>query len=216
MPEPDGAPVNSARLVRPPAGLVLGEPDLAAAETAAAAFLAALGWNLNSEHTAGTPARMARAYAEILTPEPFAMTSFDSGGHAGLVTVEGIGFTSVCAHHALPFTGSAEISYVPGDRVAGLSKIARTVQAAASGPQVQERMADQIADRLMDAIAPRGVAVRLRARHLCLTARGARADGASMTTSVARGLLAGTHRHCPGSAPYPAGALPASVFPQEP
>jgi GTP cyclohydrolase I len=178
-------------------------PDAAAAEAAAAAFLEALGWDLDHEHTRGTPGRMARAYAEMLTPEPFTMTAFGSDG-GGLVTVRGIGFTSVCAHHALPFAGTAEVTYAPGGQVAGLSKIARIVQAAARGPQVQELMTGQVADALMDAISPRGVTVRLEAAHLCLTARGARAAGTSMITSAARGTLAAG-----GCCQAPAGGLSA-------
>lgn len=178
-----------------PAGLLRRAPDLDAATAAAAAFLTALGWDLDDEHTCGTPQRMARAYAEILTPAPFTMTAFGSDGHRGLVTVSGIEFTSVCAHHALPFTGKADIGYVPGGQVAGLSKLARIVQAVACAPQVQERMTDQIADILTETIRPLGVTVRLQATHLCLIARGARASGTSMITSAARGVLADQHGH---------------------
>jgi GTP cyclohydrolase I len=164
--------------------------DLSAAETAAAAFLLAFGLSLDDEHMQGTPRRMAEAYAELLTAEPFDMTNFDADGYAGLVMVRKVRFTSLCAHHALPFTGTADIGYLPGERIVGLSKIARLVHSVASGPQVQVRMTVQIADRMGKELRPLGVAVRLRATHLCLTARGARAQGAVMITAELRGRLA--------------------------
>lgn len=183
-------PPGTADDPAPPASLLRRAPDLDAATAAAAAFLEALGWDLGSEHTCTTPQRMARAYAEILTPAPFVMTAFGSEGHNGLVMASGIEFTAICAHHALPLTGTADVGYVPGEQVAGLSKLARIVQSAACAPQIQERMTGQIADTLMTGIRPRGVIVRLQATHLCLTARGARATGTSMITTAARGTLA--------------------------
>jgi GTP cyclohydrolase I len=176
-----GSPMNGARLAR---------LDLPAAESAAAAFLTALGISLEDEHTRETPRRMAKAYAELLTAGAFAMTTFDAGGHTGLVSVRGVVFTSLCAHHVLPFTGTADIGYVPGERIAGLSKLARLVQAVAGGLQVQERMTAEIADRLEREIRPRGIAVRVQAAHLCLTARGAQAAGSVMVTTALRGELA--------------------------
>jgi GTP cyclohydrolase I len=182
-------PPMTSRLIST-AGRAESRTDLAAAETAAAAFLTALGVSLDDEHTHETPRRMAKAYAELLSAEDFAMTTFDAGGYTGLVGVRKVRFTSLCAHHALPFTGSADVGYLPGERIAGLSKLARLVRAVASGPQVQERMTVQIADRLDAELAPRGIAVRVRATHLCLTARGARATGSVMITAELRGLLA--------------------------
>ena len=164
--------------------------DLAAAETAAAAFLAALGVDLAGVHSRATPARMARAYAELLTPRPFDWALFDADGYAGLVMVAGVRFASLCEHHALPFTGAADVGYLPGERIAGVSKLAWLVEETARRPQVQERMTAQIADRLEEELQPRGVAVRLRAEHLCMTVRGAQARGAAMVTSVVRGQLA--------------------------
>jgi GTP cyclohydrolase I len=163
--------------------------DVAAAESAATAFLIALGVSLDEEHTRETPRRMASAYAELLSVEAFAMTTFDAAGHTGLVSVRNIAFTSLCAHHALPFAGAADISYLPSDRIVGLSKLARLVQAVASRLQVQEHLTAEIADRLEQAIEPRGIAVRLEAAHLCMTARGAQATGSVMVTTVLRGDL---------------------------
>jgi GTP cyclohydrolase IA len=171
------------------------EPSgLAAAEVAAAAFLSALGVDLGDEHTCDTPRRMALAYAELLTAPPVTITSFEAGGYAGLVLVRGVAFASLCAHHALPFTGTADVGYVPGDRIAGVSKLARLVEATARHPQVQERMTEQIADSLERELRPRGVAVKIWASHLCMTARGARAAGSVMVTSALRGQLADDER----------------------
>lgn len=170
------------------------EHDLAGAETAAAAFLAALGVDLDDEHTRATPRRMARAYAELLTARPLDMTSFEAGGYTGLVLVRGVRFASLCAHHALPFTGTADVGYLPGDRIAGVSKLARLVEATARKPQVQERMTTQIADSLDQELRPRGVAVRVRATHLCMTSRGAHAAGSVMVTSALRGQFADDER----------------------
>lgn len=164
--------------------------DLMAAEAAAAAFLAALGVDVDGEHTRSTPRRMARAYAELLTARPFDLATFEAEGYAGLVLVSGIRFASLCEHHALPFTGTADVGYLPGDRIAGVSKLARLVEAAAHRPQVQERMTTQIADRLERELRPKGAAVRVCAEHLCMTLRGVRARGAVMVTSTLRGQLA--------------------------
>ena len=120
--------------------------DLAAAESAAAAFLSALGLDLSGLGATDTPARMARAYAEMLTPHPFDWALFDADGYAGLVLVAGVRFASLCEHHALPFTGTADIGYLPGEHIAGVSKLARLVGEAARRPQIQERMTTQIAD----------------------------------------------------------------------
>jgi GTP cyclohydrolase I len=169
--------------------------DLAVAGTAAAAFLTALGVSLDDEHTRDTPRRMAVAYAELLTtPPPVEMTTFEAGGYTGLVLVRGVRFASLCAHHALPFTGTADLGYLPADRIAGVSKLARLVEAAARQPQIQERMTTQIADSLDRELRPRGAAVRVRATHLCMTARGARAGRSVMVTSALRGLLADDER----------------------
>lgn len=164
--------------------------DLAVAEAAAAAFLAALGVDVDGEHTRATPRRMARAYAELLTARPFDLATFEAEGYAGLVLVGGIRFASLCEHHALPFTGTADVAYLPGDRIAGVSKLARLVEAAAHRPQVQERMTTQIADRLERELRPKGAAVRVCAEHLCMTLRGVQARGAVMVTSTLRGQLA--------------------------
>jgi GTP cyclohydrolase I len=160
------------------------------AEAAAAALLTALGVALDNEHLRATPARLARALREMLTPPRFDPTSFDNAeGYDQLVVVEAVPFSSLCEHHVLPFSGTATLAYLPGPRIVGLSKLAWVVQLFARRLQVQERMTAQIADWLVEQLEPRGVGVQLRAEHLCMSLRGARAAGALTTTSARRGAL---------------------------
>ena len=171
---------------------VIHEPgnsvDLDAAERAAADFLRALGIPLDSESLQGTPGRMARAYAELFTPAPFNLTTFPNDeGYDELVLARSIPVRSVCEHHLLPFMGIAHVGYLPGDRILGLSKLARLVDVYARRPQVQERMTSQIADALVDTLEPRGVVVVIEAEHLCMTMRGVRKPGARTVTSAVRG-----------------------------
>jgi GTP cyclohydrolase I len=164
--------------------------DVEAAEIAAAGLLDALGMNLDDPTIAGTPRRMARAYAELLTPVDFDLTTFPNDeGYDELVVARGMSFTSVCEHHLLPFAGTAAVGYLPGDRILGLSKLARVVHLFARRPQVQERMTKQIADWLDDRLQPRGVGVVIQAEHSCMTLRGVRAAGASTVTSALGGTI---------------------------
>jgi GTP cyclohydrolase I len=160
------------------------------AEEAAEAFLTALGVPLDTESRRRTPARMARAYAEMLTPPPFEPTTFPNDeGYDELVLARSIPVRSLCEHHALPFVGVAHVGYLPGDRILGLSKLARVVEMFARRPQVQERLTQQVADWLQTHLAPRGVGVVVEAEHLCMTMRGVRATGTSTVTSAVHGLL---------------------------
>ncbi|GAA0714259.1 GTP cyclohydrolase I FolE [Dactylosporangium roseum] len=164
--------------------------DLAAAERAAADFLAALGIDCDSDGLAETPGRMARAYAELLTPRDFTLTTFDNGeGYDELVLARAIPIRSVCEHHLLPFLGVAHVGYLPGERILGLSKLARVVELFAHGPQVQERLTRQIADWLTVHLSPHGVGVVIEATHLCMTLRGVQAVGATTITSTLLGTL---------------------------
>ena len=164
--------------------------DLAAAEDAAAAFLAALGIDLDSDSLAATPGRMARAYAELLTPREFQLTTFaNDEGYDELVLARGIPIRSVCEHHLLPFVGVAHVGYLPGERILGLSKLARVVELFAHGTQVQERLTKQIADWLTTHLQPEGVGVVIEAEHLCMTLRGVQAVGATTVTSTLTGTL---------------------------
>lgn len=165
-------------------------PDLEAAERAAAALLHALGISTAGEALRDTPRRMARAYAEMFTPTPFEATTFpNEEGYDELVLVRDIGFRSVCEHHLLPFTGTACVGYLPGDRLLGLSKLARVVEYFACRPQVQERLTKQVADWLTDHLQPRAVGVVIRAEHTCMTLRGVHAGGSTTVTSTLSGTL---------------------------
>ncbi len=164
--------------------------DLGAAESAAAAFLTALGVGTGTEATRDTPGRMARAYRDLLTPRRFAATTFANvEEYEQLVIVRRIPFRSLCEHHALPFLGTADVGYLPRERILGLSKLARLVEFFAHRPQTQERMTKQIAGWLDAHLAPKGVGVVVRAEHLCMTLRGVQAAGTSTVTSALSGLV---------------------------
>ena len=164
--------------------------DLAAAERAAADFLAALGVDLDREGLDETPARMARAYAELFEARPFRMTTFPNDeGYDELVVARAIPFRTVCEHHLLPFAGVAHVGYLPGERILGLSKLARLVEHFAARPQTQERLTKQVADTLAELLQPKGAGVVLEAEHTCMTLRGVRAVGATTVTSALVGLL---------------------------
>jgi len=166
------------------------ERDLAAAEIAAAQFLSALGLQSDTESTADTPRRMALAYAELLTPRDFDLTTFPNDeAYNQLVVLRAVPFASICEHHALPFVGTADVGYLPADRIIGLSKLARVVEMFARRPQVQERMTKQIADWLAELLTPKGVGVVVRAEHLCMRLRGAHVTGTSTVTSALHGLV---------------------------
>jgi GTP cyclohydrolase I len=164
--------------------------DLQAATDHARGLLEALGVSSDLPGTLDTPRRMAEAYAALLSAREFDMTSFPNDeGYDELVVVKGIPVQSVCEHHFLPFTGVAHVGYLPGDRILGLSKVARVVELFARRPQVQERLTVQIADWLVESLAPRGVGVVIEAEHLCMTLRGVQAAGTTTRTSAVRGLV---------------------------
>ena len=164
--------------------------DEEAAIDHARGFLNAVGVRCDSPGTVDTPRRMAEAYLALLSSEEFDMTTFPNAeGYDELVIVKDIPVQSVCEHHVLPFTGVAHVGYLPGDRILGLSKFARVVEMFARRPQVQERLTVQIADWLVDSLAPRGVGVVIEAEHLCMTLRGVQAAGTSTSTSALRGLM---------------------------
>jgi GTP cyclohydrolase I len=172
---------------------ILAEPgvrDLPAAERAAADFLTALGLDVTSDAMTDTTGRMARAYAELLTPRDFALTTFDNDErYDELVLARSIPIRSVCEHHLLPFVGVAHVGYLPGDRILGLSKLARVVELFARRAQVQERLTKQVADYLHLHLCPRGVGVVIEAEHMCMTLRGVQAGGSRTVTSTLLGAL---------------------------
>ena len=178
----------------PPRALrVVGEVpavDLPAAQRAVRDLLRALGRDPTSEHLRETPRRVAHAFAEMLTPTPYALTTFPNDeGYDELVLARSIPFSSLCQHHLLAFSGVAHVAYLPGKRIVGLSKLARVVQTFASDLQVQERLTTQIADFLQATLEPKGVGVVLEAEHSCMSVRGVRAAGVTTVTSRLLGAL---------------------------
>jgi GTP cyclohydrolase I len=164
--------------------------DLDAAADAVRALLLALGRDPDSENLADTPARVAAAYAELIAPREFDLTTFPNDeGYDELVVVRDIPVQSLCEHHLLPFQGVAHVAYLPGNRILGLSKLARVVELFARDLQVQERLTKQVARWLQQHLAPRGVGVIIEAEHMCMTLRGVRATGSRTVTSAVHGLL---------------------------
>jgi GTP cyclohydrolase I len=170
-----------------------GGVDLERAAAAVRELLLAVGEDPDRPGLLDTPARVARAYAETfagLGQDPYDVlsTTFDED-HDELVLVKDIPMYSTCEHHLVPFHGVAHVGYIPGERVTGLSKLARLVEVYARRPQVQERMTSQIADAMADVLKPRGVLVVIEAEHLCMAMRGVRKPGATTVTSAVRGIF---------------------------
>src|SRR4051794_32452874 len=164
--------------------------DRPRAEAAVSDLLEALGVDLAVEGLRDTPRRVAAAYAELLTPQPFSVTTFpNEEAYDELVVARDIPFHSLCEHHLLPFFGVAHVAYLPGERILGLSKLARVVELFARRLQVQERLTMQIARWLEDQLAPRGVGVVLEAEHLCMSLRGVRKPGTRTVTSALLGMV---------------------------
>jgi len=169
--------------------------NLDAAARAVADLLAALGQDLDNDHIRDTPQRVAAAYAEMLTPRDFNLTTFPNDeGYNELVLARNIPFHSLCQHHMLPFKGVAHVGYLPGKRILGLSKLARVVELFSRRFQVQERLTKQVADWLDHELDPKGVGVVLDAEHLCMTLRGVEAAGSRTVTSALHGLLRSDER----------------------
>ena len=154
-------------------------------------ILLALGEDPEREGLRGTPARVARMYAEVFAglrsdPTEALQVTF-AEEHREMIILRDIPFASLCEHHLLPFIGHAHIGYIPNGRIVGLSKLARVVEGYARRPQVQERLTSVIADTLMDTLRPDGMAVLIEATHTCMTIRGVQKPGATMVTSAVRG-----------------------------
>jgi GTP cyclohydrolase I len=166
------------------------EVDLDKATRAVADLLDALGVDRTADGLAATPARVARAYAEMLSPEPFNVTTFaNDEGYDELVVATAIPFASLCEHHLLPFSGCAYVGYLPDERLLGLSKLARVVDHFSRRLQVQERLTAQVANFIAETVQPKGVGVVLEADHLCMSLRGVRASGSRTVTSALKGLV---------------------------
>jgi len=164
--------------------------NLPAAERAVRDLLIALGRDPFSPHLADTPRRVASSFTEMLTPREFDFTTFPNDEHYDeLVLAKSIPMQSLCEHHMLPFTGVAHVGYLPGERILGLSKLARVVELFARDLQVQERLTVQIANWLQAQLAPKGVGVVIEAEHMCMSLRGVQASGSRTITSSVHGLL---------------------------
>jgi GTP cyclohydrolase I len=174
---------------------VLPDFDVARAEAAVRELLLAVGEDPDRDGLVETPARVTRAYAELLagmrlSAEDVLTTTFDIG-HDEMILVRDIELWSMCEHHLVPFTGVAHVGYIPGPdgRITGLSKLARLVDVYARRPQVQERLTTQVADSLMEILEARGAIVVIEAEHLCMTMRGVHKPGAKTITSAVRGSM---------------------------
>ena len=169
--------------------------DQERAEAAVRELLIAIGEDPEREGLRDTPARVARAYAEVtsglrLSAEDVLTTTFDLG-HDEMVLVRDIELWSMCEHHLVPFTGVAHVGYIPAEsgKITGLSKLARLVDVYAKRPQVQERLTSQVADAMVEILEARGVIVVIEAEHLCMTMRGVKKAGARTITSAVRGQM---------------------------
>lgn len=165
--------------------------DLERISNAVREILVAVGEDPDREGLRRTPTRVARMYAEMfdgLTVDPAAMLSAKfTETYDELVVLKDIPFNSMCEHHLMPFEGKAGVAYLPDGQIVGISKLARVVDAFAHRPQVQERLTSQIADVIMQAVEPKGVAVVMSATHACMTCRGIKKAGSVMVTSAVRG-----------------------------
>ena len=169
--------------------------DRARAEAAVRELLIAVGEDPDREGLLQSPARVARAYQELLggmrlAAEDVLTTTFDAG-HEEMILVKDIELWSMCEHHLVPFTGVAHVGYIPNEngRITGLSKLARLVDVYAKRPQVQERLTTQVADAMMEILEARGAIVVIEAEHLCMTMRGVRKPGSKTVTSAVRGSM---------------------------
>jgi GTP cyclohydrolase I len=154
----------------------------------------AVDWE--SESLVKTPERFAKALHELTTPkDDWHFTTFPNEGQDQMVVVAGITFVALCEHHVLPFSGACHVAYIPGERLAGLSKFARAVRFWARGLWTQEELTEHIADYLHDMLDPRGLAVVMEAEHTCMTIRGVQAPGTLTVTSSMKGLFIENEDH---------------------
>lgn len=151
--------------------------------------LNSLGYDVGNESLAQTPKRWAKMMMELTTAQDFEMTTFPAEGYDQMIIERQIPFYTLCEHHLIPFFGTAAVAYVPDERIVGISKLSRSVEFFARRLQVQERMSQQIAEHLWASLQPKGVAVLLRARHLCQEMRGVKKMGAETVTSKLLGVF---------------------------
>lgn len=162
----------------------------AAVEAAVEQLLKSLGYEVEEEqHLRDTPRRVAESLMELTTPKEFNFTTFENNDIDQMIIVKDIPFYSLCAHHLLPFYGSAHIGYLPNSSLAGLSKIARTVRYFMRGLNLQEEMTNDIKNFLVEHLEPKGVIVVLEGHHLCMAVRGAQTPDHLTTTSALAGVF---------------------------
>jgi GTP cyclohydrolase I len=152
-------------------------------------ILESLGEDVEREGLNETPKRYIKFMREFLEPKEFKFTSFDAEGTDEMVLVSNIPFYSICEHHTAPFFGVANVAYIPDQKIVGLSKLARTVDLYANRFQNQERITTQIAERIQKELSPKGVAVTLKAQHLCMCMRGVKKHDTWTTTSKMIGVF---------------------------
>lgn len=156
-------------------------------------ILVAIGEDPSREGIRETPRRIAEMYDEVfrgMTEDPREVLSVGfEEGHNEMVILKDIPFYSICEHHLLPFYGMTHIGYIPKGRVVGASKLGRVVEIIAKRPQLQERLTTQIADSIVEALQPQGVAVVIEAEHMCMTMRGVKKPGSNLVTSAMRGIF---------------------------
>ncbi len=165
------------------------KPTMAEAEAAVRTLIRWAGDNPDREGLIGTPNRVARAYQEFFagyTEDPVEMlqrTFEETDGYDEMVLLKDIRLESHCEHHMVPIIGKAHIAYLPGQRVVGISKLARVMEIYAKRLQIQEKLTAQVANTLFEVLQPRGVAVVIEAAHQCMTTRGVKKSGVTMVTS---------------------------------
>jgi len=162
-------------------------------EQAVLSIIEAIGEDPKREGLVGTPRRIAEMYSELFMgigadPREELAVGFEEGHHE-MVILKDIPFYSLCEHHLLPFYGMVHIGYIPKGRVVGASKLARVVEILSKRLQIQERLTTQIAETIVEALDPDGVAVVIQAEHMCMTLRGVKKPGANIVTSAMRGLF---------------------------
>jgi GTP cyclohydrolase I len=148
-----------------------------------------LGEDTNREGLIETPKRYIKFMREFLEPKIFNFTTFDAEGTDEMILQTNIPFYSICEHHTAPFFGFANVAYIPNDKIVGLSKLARAVDLYANRFQNQERITTQIAERLQNELKPKGVAVNLKAQHLCMCMRGVKKHDTWTQTSKMIGVF---------------------------
>jgi GTP cyclohydrolase I len=143
----------------------------------------------DAEERRNTPKRVARYYAELRKNGDFKFTVFKNPGYDQLIILKNVEFSSLCAHHLMPFVGKAHIGYIPKEKICGVSKLARALDKFASKPQLQERLTQELADFIEKQLTPVGVMVVIEAQHECMRCRGVRKQGSVMVTSAIKGAF---------------------------